>query len=191
MTVRLAGGIREFLARALTSAVRPHGRFIPPLDVAARLSLRCASRTVIALYATPLRMSPYATPRPSLRQRSGGALRGRSSCRRCQRSPSRWRCCLALARARRRPHAQIRSATITGTVTDGTGAVLPGAAVVVTNQDTNASAELCRPTSRHLHRAVPAGRHLHGDRHAGRLLAVQADRHLRSRPRRPFASPSS
>jgi len=38
--------------------------------------------------------------------------------------------------------AQIRSATITGTVSDGTGAVLPGAAVVVTNQDTNASTEL-------------------------------------------------
>ncbi len=38
--------------------------------------------------------------------------------------------------------AQIRSATITGTVQDSTGAVLPGAAVVVTNQDTNATTEL-------------------------------------------------
>ncbi len=38
-------------------------------------------------------------------------------------------------------HAQIRSATITGTVTDPQKAVVPGAAVVVTNQDTNASSE--------------------------------------------------
>ncbi|MEO5822487.1 MAG: TonB-dependent receptor, partial [Vicinamibacteraceae bacterium] len=38
--------------------------------------------------------------------------------------------------------AQIRSATITGTVTDSTGAVLPGAAIVVTNQDTNSTTEL-------------------------------------------------
>lgn len=39
-------------------------------------------------------------------------------------------------------HAQIRSATITGTVTDPTKAVVPGATVVVTSQDTNASTEL-------------------------------------------------
>lgn len=39
-------------------------------------------------------------------------------------------------------HAQIRSATITGTVTDSTGAVVPGAQVVVTNQDTNVATSL-------------------------------------------------
>jgi trimeric autotransporter adhesin len=38
--------------------------------------------------------------------------------------------------------AQIRSATITGTVTDPTKAVVPGANVVITNQDTNATTEL-------------------------------------------------
>ena len=38
--------------------------------------------------------------------------------------------------------AQIRSATITGTVTDPTKAVVPGATVVITNQDTNSATEL-------------------------------------------------
>ena len=48
---------------------------------------------------------------------------------------------LALASAAT-AHAQIRSATITGTVTDPTKAVVPGATVVITNQDTNVSTEL-------------------------------------------------
>jgi hypothetical protein len=39
-------------------------------------------------------------------------------------------------------HAQIRSATITGTVMDPTKAVVPGATVVITNQDTSAVTEL-------------------------------------------------
>ena len=38
--------------------------------------------------------------------------------------------------------AQIRSATITGTVADPTKALVPGATVIVTNQDTNARSEL-------------------------------------------------
>ncbi len=37
---------------------------------------------------------------------------------------------------------QIRSATFTGAVTDPTKAVVPGATVIVTNQDTNAKNEL-------------------------------------------------
>ena len=36
---------------------------------------------------------------------------------------------------------QIRSATLTGTATDPTKAVVPGATVIVTNQDTNAKNE--------------------------------------------------
>jgi len=38
--------------------------------------------------------------------------------------------------------AQIRSATLTGTVTDPQKAIVPGATVVVTNEGTNASQEL-------------------------------------------------
>ena len=39
-------------------------------------------------------------------------------------------------------HAQIRSATLTGTVTDSQKAIVPGATVVVTNEGTNVSQEL-------------------------------------------------
>ena len=39
-------------------------------------------------------------------------------------------------------HAQIRSATLTGTVTDPQQGVVPGATVVVTNEGTNASLQL-------------------------------------------------
>ena len=39
-------------------------------------------------------------------------------------------------------HAQIRSATLTGTVTDPQKAIVPGATVVVTNEGTNASQQL-------------------------------------------------
>jgi trimeric autotransporter adhesin len=60
-------------------------------------------------------------------------------------STNRWRCAvvilltLACASA---AFAQIRSATITGAVTDPTKAVVPGATVVVINQDTNSRTEL-------------------------------------------------
>jgi hypothetical protein len=55
-------------------------------------------------------------------------------------------------------HGQIRSATITGTVIDPTRAVVPGATVVITNQDTNAATELVT-TSEGLFTApyLPAG----------------------------------
>ena len=39
-------------------------------------------------------------------------------------------------------HAQIRSATLTGTVTDPQKAIVPGATVVITNEGTNVSQEL-------------------------------------------------
>ena len=89
-----------------------------------------------------------------------------------QRVCSQWRCnqwlraalvalCLTVASA---AQAQIRSATIIGTVTDSTGAVLPGATVEVTNQDTNIGTTLDHERRRPLHGPLPARRHLHGDR---------------------------
>src|SRR3954469_24184032 len=47
--------------------------------------------------------------------------------------------CLAWTSA---AQAQIRSATLTGTVTDPQKAIVPGATVVVTNEGTNASQQL-------------------------------------------------
>ena len=58
---------------------------------------------------------------------------------------NRWRCSLVLLLTlawASAAFAQIRSATITGAVTDPTKAVVPGATVVVTNQDTNSRSEL-------------------------------------------------
>ena len=58
---------------------------------------------------------------------------------------NRWRCSLVLLLTlawASTAFAQIRSATITGTVTDPTKALVPGATVIVTNQDTNARSEL-------------------------------------------------
>jgi len=60
-------------------------------------------------------------------------------------SVTRWRCSLVLLLTLAWPpttSAQIRSATITGAVTDPTKAVVPGATVIVTNQDTNSRSEL-------------------------------------------------
>src|SRR5450432_1904524 len=41
-----------------------------------------------------------------------------------------------------RAHGQIRSGTITGSVTDATSAVVPGAAVSIVNQETNITANM-------------------------------------------------
>ena len=58
---------------------------------------------------------------------------------------NRWRCSLVLLLTlawASAASAQIRSATITGTVADPTKAFVPGATVIVVNQDTNARSEL-------------------------------------------------
>ena len=58
---------------------------------------------------------------------------------------NRWRCSLVILLTLAWASvaaAQIRSATITGTVADATKALVPGATVIVTNQDTNARSEL-------------------------------------------------
>jgi type 1 fimbria pilin len=60
-------------------------------------------------------------------------------------SLNRWRCLLVILLTlvwAGSAFAQIRSATITGAVTDPTKAVVPGATVIVVNQDTNSRTEL-------------------------------------------------
>jgi len=60
-------------------------------------------------------------------------------------SLNRWRCVFVILLTlvwAGSAFAQIRSATITGAVTDPTKAVVPGATVIVVNQDTNSRTEL-------------------------------------------------
>ena len=87
----------------------------------------------------------------------------------------------ALSPGRDRRRAQIRSATITGTVTDSTGAVLPGATVVVTNQDTNVDHELVTNDAGLFTAPYLAAGTYTVTRHPRRIRALQTDRHRPSR----------
>ena len=74
-------------------------------------------------------------------------------------------------------YAQIRSATITGTVKDSTGAVVPEAEVVVTQQETGMATTVKTTAAGSLHSALPGSRDLHGLGHHDRVWALQADGH--------------
>ena len=75
---------------------------------------------------------------------------------------NRWRCSLVLLLTlawASTASAQIRSATITGTVADPTKALVPGATVIVVNQDTNGAQRAGDQRVGPLHGALPDRRH--------------------------------
>ena len=58
--------------------------------------------------------------------------------------------------------AQRSDGTISGTVKDPSGAVVPGAAVTITHDQTGAVRTILDLRGGQLHRAQPSGGHLHG-----------------------------
>ena len=85
--------------------------------------------------------------------------------------------------------AQSTLGTIRGTVSDAQGAVVPGATVVVTDEDTGVAREVVSTSRRPLRGAQPAPGQLHGRRQPLRFQGREADGHPPRR--RPWHAPTS
>ena len=81
--------------------------------------------------------SSHSTRRPSISDRERGVVDSHNSARHLVRLASGWALCMVLMTLS--AHAQIRSGTITGLVTDQKGAVVVGAQVTVINRGTRAT----------------------------------------------------
>ena len=84
---------------------------------------------------------------------------------------------LALLLLPRAVHAQAVTGTIFGTVTDNSGAVMPGVTVTVTNVDTGRSRDLRDRRQRRVHRSLHPDRHLQGRRRTAGLQERRRRRH--------------